>query len=208
MTSHEKFTSNPLFRLGEKLADLMILSILWAVFSLPILTMGSSTSALYYAIYKRFDKESETPIRDFWHAFRKNLRQGIGVSAIYVFYIAFVAFDIYLAFSGTVVFMSSDIMKQISIALLLPILLTLPYAFAYLARFQTGTLTILKNSFTFCAMHPLHTVAILLLLCASGAAMFFFPPCALLVPTLAAYLISRLTEKDFRKIIEENRRRE
>lgn len=208
MSSHEKFTSNPLFRLGEKLADLMLLSVLWAVFSLPILTAGPATSALYYAIYKRFDKESETPFRDFWHSFRENLRQGIVLSSIYLLYSSFVAFDIYLAFGGSVEFMRSDIMKQISIALLLPILLTVPYTFAYHARFRAKVLTVLKNSFTFCAMHPLHTLGILLILCASGAGMFFFPPCLLLVPALAAYLISRLIEKDFRLILAENLRRE
>ena len=39
---------SPLFSSINKIVDCVFLSLLWFVFSIPIVTMGASTSALYY----------------------------------------------------------------------------------------------------------------------------------------------------------------
>lgn len=205
MASYDKYASNPLFVFAGKIGDIMILCVLWVVCSLPIFTAGASAAALYHAVTKRFYYQSETPRKDFLHSFRQNLKQGTILSAIYVLYGAFVAFDIYVAFAGINGATLPDFFKQISITLLLPILFTIPYVFAYLSRFTAGTLLTLKNSFTFCAMHPLHSFLILSILLISGAAMVIFPPFALLLPVGSAYLCSRMLEKDFAKALAEDK---
>lgn len=207
MASYDKYARNPLFIFAGKMADLMILSCLWIVFCLPVFTAGASSAALYHAVTKRFLHHSETPLHDFMRALRLNLKQGAVLSAIYFFYGAFVAFDIYVSFAGIDGATLPDFFKQLSIALLLPIVLTLPYVFPYLSRFTAGTFLILKNSFTFCAIHPLHALGILLLTLVSFASMIVFPPFALFVPTVCAYFSSKWIEKDFAKAMDENQRR-
>jgi uncharacterized membrane protein YesL len=207
MASYEKYANNPLFIFAGKMADVMILSCLWILFCLPVFTAGASSAALYHAVTKRFLKKSETPTQDFMHALRLNLKQGAILSAIYVIYGAFVAFNIYVSFASIEGAALPDFYKQISIALLLPIFLTLPFVFPYLSRFTAGTLLILKNSFTFCAIHPLHAVLMMLLILASGVSMFIFPPLALFVPTGCAYLCSKWIEKDFAKAMTESQKR-
>lgn len=207
MASYDKYANNPLFIFAGKMADVMILSCLWILFCLPVFTAGASSAALYHAVTKRYLKKSETPTQDFMHALRLNLRQGAILSSVYLIYGAFVVFNIYVSFTAIEGVNLPDFFKQISIALLLPIVLTLPYVFPYLSRFTAGTFLILKNSFTFCAIHPLHAVLIMLLIVVSGASMIVFPPLALFVPTGCAFLCSKWIEKDFEKAMTESRKR-
>ena len=44
--------NNPFFSFLSKVADLIILSFLWFVCCLPIVTIGPSSSALYYVMLK------------------------------------------------------------------------------------------------------------------------------------------------------------
>ena len=53
---------NPIMRFIIKIFDCMILSVLWLVFSLPVITMGAATAALYSAVYHHI-------IRDDLYAF-------------------------------------------------------------------------------------------------------------------------------------------
>lgn len=207
MASYEKYANNPLFIFAGKMADVMILSCLWILFCLPVFTAGASSAALYHAVTKRYLKKSETPTQDFMHALRLNLRQGAILSAIFFVYVAFVSFNIYVSFASIDGAVLPDFYKQISIALLLPVFFTLPYVFPYLSRFTAGTMLILKNSFTLCAIHPLHAILIMLLIVISGASMIVFPPLALFVPTGCAYFTSKWIEKDFEKAMTESRKR-
>ena len=61
----------------------MILLTLLAVFcSLPLITLGASLSALYYTAFKMLEHDNENTIRNFFHSFRQNLIQGIGISLL------------------------------------------------------------------------------------------------------------------------------
>jgi len=199
MPSYESYSKNYLFILGGHLADMMIISLLWFLFSIPIVTMGSSTAALYYATIKHFSDASEKPLQDFLRSFKQNLKQGVFLTLIYLVYGGLLAFDIYVARNGFHGITLPAIYEQIAYVLTLPIIFTLPYVFAYLSRFNNTLKETLKHCFFFCATHILHTLIILLLVIASGVAMVLFPPCALVVPAACAYLCSRYIEKDFRQ---------
>ena len=54
--------------------DLMVLNVLTIVCSLPIITMGASTSALYDSVWK-LKQNQGTLIRNYFQAFRKNFIQ-------------------------------------------------------------------------------------------------------------------------------------
>ena len=46
--------NNPIIRFLTAVFDLMALSVLWALFSLPVFTMGAASAALYSAAYTHF----------------------------------------------------------------------------------------------------------------------------------------------------------
>lgn len=175
----------------------MIISLLWLAFSLPIVTLGSSTSALYHATTRRFYHDSLTPREDFMRSFRMNLKQGIILTLICILYGGLIAFDIYVARNGIGDYTLPSFYEQVAYVLLIPIILTLPYLFAYLSRFSNTIRTIIKHSMVFSIMHPIHAVGLILIAAVSGTVMIVFPPSALLVPVGGAYLCSKWVERDF-----------
>lgn len=62
--------------------DLVGLSLAWAFLSLPVVTFGPATSALYYTVVKCFRQGEKSTFTLFWRAFRGNLKRGIGATLI------------------------------------------------------------------------------------------------------------------------------
>lgn len=87
---------NPVWVFMGKLVDMLILSGLWVICSLPVVTAGASTAALYYVTLKLADNEEGYTVRSFFRAFRENLIPGIpfGMGAIAVG--IFLGCDIYM----------------------------------------------------------------------------------------------------------------
>ena len=56
----------------SRLADFVLLSALWLVASIPLITIIPSTAALYYACVKSLRKEHGTPVAEFKSFFAKN----------------------------------------------------------------------------------------------------------------------------------------
>ena len=58
-----------------KPVHIMFLNLLWVLFSLPIVTIGASTTALYSVLIKMRNNKEGKLLRDFWDAFKGNFRQ-------------------------------------------------------------------------------------------------------------------------------------
>ena len=63
--------------------NLLLLSLLFLVFSLPVFTVGASVLALYETVYMVRDGRDGVLIKDFFDAFRRNFRKGLGMLAVY-----------------------------------------------------------------------------------------------------------------------------
>lgn len=200
MATYESYQRNWLFILGGKVADLLILSCLWIIFSIPIITFGASTAALYYSVIKRFRSGREPALsvpRLFWNAFKSNAKQGIALSIIYIIFGAFVAFDILAARGGIEGFTLPSFYEAVAYCLILPVVFTLFYVFPCISRFKNTVKASLKNSFLLSATHFLHTLILLVLFCLSVIVVALYPPCGILVPALCCLTGSFLIEKDF-----------
>ena len=67
---------NPVMTWIIKIFDCICVSILWLLFSLPVITMGASSAALYTTVYKYLRKEEGHLWKTFWTAFREVLIHG------------------------------------------------------------------------------------------------------------------------------------
>ena len=68
---------------SQKLAlvgNLIMLNILWIVCSLPIITMGAATTALYYTVFQYQTNGEDAVFRPFFRGFAKNFKQYYGRS--------------------------------------------------------------------------------------------------------------------------------
>lgn len=66
---------NPFMRFLTKLFDVMYLSIVWFIFSIPIITIGASTTAMYYATVKVIRRDRGYIFKEFWKSFKLNFLQ-------------------------------------------------------------------------------------------------------------------------------------
>lgn len=62
-------------RFMTKVADLMILNLLFLVFSFPLFTIGASTTALYRCLLTFADGRGDRVVGMFWSAFRTNFKK-------------------------------------------------------------------------------------------------------------------------------------
>jgi Predicted integral membrane protein len=70
------YNSKSYFYYMEKIFDVAVLSLLWLVFCLPIVTIGASTTALYYTVHKVIMQDRGYLSQEFVRAFRDNLKRG------------------------------------------------------------------------------------------------------------------------------------
>lgn len=73
---------NPIWRFMGRLADLFLLTFLWFLCSLPVITAGASTTALYYVALKMAKNEEGYICKTFFRAFIDNLKRAIGIWGI------------------------------------------------------------------------------------------------------------------------------
>lgn len=71
--------NGPLMSALGKLADIVICNMMFCLFSLPVVTIGASLTALFACmqnlIYENDEKEEGLIFRDFWRAFKQNFKQ-------------------------------------------------------------------------------------------------------------------------------------
>ena len=75
--------SSGFFRFFSRIAELMLLNFLFILCCLPIVTAGASLSALYSVSLKLIRHQDSYIVRDFFRAFRQNLKQGILIHLLF-----------------------------------------------------------------------------------------------------------------------------
>ena len=135
---------SPLMRFLTRLADMMILNILFLITCIPVVTIGAAWTALYYVALKMVRDEEGGILRSYFHAFRLNFRQAtvlwLGVLAIG----AVLVLDLMILSRIDSPFAAAMNMGIGVIAIL--IFLVLQYLFPLLAKFDAGVVQTLKNA--------------------------------------------------------------
>lgn len=136
----------PVMQFITKIVYSVWLNILWMLCCLPIVTVGASTTALFYVALKIAKNEEGNITRAFFHSFRENFRQAtlvwlilLGAGVIlgidgYIFY--HMRFESVLWTFGTAIFM----------VVLAAYAIILMYIFPLMARFENTLWAMLKNS--------------------------------------------------------------
>lgn len=142
-----KFLSidSPLMQFLSKAADLMLLSLLFVAFSLPILTIGPAATAMYSVFIKRSNGYEGSVIPVFWKGFRENLKNALVIEAIFIPFILVAAGLVYLVSEGV-----ADRSFPLMIVCFTPAMLTvfaLSYAFPLTAQFENTPGATVKNAY-------------------------------------------------------------
>jgi uncharacterized membrane protein YesL len=62
-------------RFFSLIADVMLVSLLWLLTSLLIITIGTSTTASYYVLMRRISNRESSVLKDYFSSFRRNIKQ-------------------------------------------------------------------------------------------------------------------------------------
>ena len=141
-----KFLSidSPLMQALSKLADLMLLNLLFLVFSLPIITIGSSMTAMYRVLISRTVGNDTPIIREFWNAFRCNFKQATIIELILFVPISLALLDMYLFNSG--VLERSAVTTWVCVLTIVLFLILSSYLFPMIAQFENTIGRTIKNA--------------------------------------------------------------
>ena len=191
--------NNPVMRFLVALFDLIALSVLWVVFSLPVFTMGAASAALYHAVYHHVRKGEDYIWSSFFDAFKANFKRqtlawlvALGILAVLTFD-AIVFRSIYLAGKpfGWVYY---------AVLVLLAFALTWTvYLAAYGARFNGSVKDVLRFSFILFRVHPILLLCVMVLVVGGIALSLTVAPLMIIIPAGVYWGSTFPLEAAFRK---------
>lgn len=144
-----------------RVADIVILSLLWLVCSIPIITIGPATSALYYVTLKMVRDEDGSIVKSFFHGLKDNLGQGIILTVIFLAcgFFLYYHFVLIFAVEGTL----QTVMKIVALLLLACFASIVIYTFPLQARFRNTIFGTLKNAYILSVTKLPSTIMLLLI---------------------------------------------
>lgn len=140
------FQNDSLFgKFMNLLFDVLHIGLLWLLCSVPLITMGTATTAAYYTMAKCVRYKSGYVSREFWGAFRKNFRQTIGLNFLFLIVFIVLAADIWYVWHQNDRLGSSLFMGLLFIVFLVVGICI--YLYPILSRFYMKSVTLIKSSF-------------------------------------------------------------
>ena len=186
-----------LYKFMSKLTDLFKLNFLWLVFSLPIVTLGISTTAAYTVALKMAEGQEGYIGGEFLKAFKANWKQGFVMSFITIICV----WAVYLDFRiFSVVEENAYVFLIVGIVAAYVLGFSLLYAYPLLARYENTILNTLKNSFRISMKYFLRSLLLVLLIAFEIAVMFWNLATLILIVIVGPAFIM-LTVSSFAMII-------
>ena len=137
---------NPFWQIMNTVFDLFVLNTLWLVFCIPVITIGPSTTAAFYALIQRARGEQKEIHKDFLQSFKQNLKQGIVIGLILTLTGSFLLLDMYLCRkTGKGIY--TFFLFFFAVIFIVWAMVTL-YAYPLLAKFERKTKEIFIWAFT------------------------------------------------------------
>ena len=188
----------PVYKAGMALADIFLLSFLWIIFSIPLVTIGASTTAAYYVCTKKASGSDAYVFTGFLKSFKENFLVSILTTLI-------------LGLVGYIVWINFYALRQVDLGMLqFPVRIALSlvliqlifvsmYVFPIISRFDTTVRGALKSALQLANSHLFLTISNLVLFVAVCILTIWVPFLFIFIPGMFVYFSSTLFVKIFRK---------
>ena len=133
-----------IIRILTHIFDFILLNILWLLTSIPIVTLGAATAALYSVMMSVVEKKEGYIIKDYWKAFCRNFKQSTVVWILLLFLGACLWFDLTLI--GVVPGLFRQIGTVVLGAVLIFYFMECIFVFPLIAKFENSTGNMIKNA--------------------------------------------------------------
>lgn len=192
-------------KLVNKFGQCVLLSMYWALCSLPLVTSGAASCALYATARKVLRDEEGKLFSNYWKSFKSCLKQG---SLVGIVTFAFCVLVIYCSLlmihldllSGTI----GVVLKFLYYGVVVVLLVWVHYIYAYIGRFEDSLKTVLRNTIFMLLMHSIPTIQLAVQMIAV-CAIFYFLDLVRILPTLVLLLpcaYAMLTVKPIESVFE------
>ena len=153
-------SDSPVMNFLGRVADLVWLNILYIICCIPIVTIGASTSALYYVTMKMVADEEGYITKSFFKSFKENFKQATVIWLIILLAgtIFFMDFRILNAMEGTL----GKVVYVLICAVAILFLFMTIYIFPLLAKFENTIKNSMKNAFLISIRHFPYTILLVI----------------------------------------------
>ena len=147
-----------IYQILTTLWDIMYMGLLWTLFSLPLVTIGASTTALYYIATKKVtDREGSYMIQDFWTSFKENFVQST-VSFLLLVAVGIMVLYNFILLAQMELGSFGFIVRLALIFVTIQLIFIITTIFAVIARFDLTLMPAFKASFALANKHLFSTV--------------------------------------------------
>lgn len=145
---------SPLMQFLTKVADLIILNIIFLIFCIPVITIGASLSAMYYVTLKLVKDEDCYVSKQFFSVFKENFKQATVIWIPMLIVAVGLVYDAYVVMTGG----SPEMFKIVLIVLTAIWGILFINVFPLMAKFDNTVLNTIKNSLVIGLTHIVKTI--------------------------------------------------
>lgn len=203
-----------LMRFMTWVANMLILSLLWVVCCIPIVTIVPSTAAMYYVTLKMARQEDSGITKAFFRSFWSNLRQGIVLTVIFILIGAFLVSDYFACF------LLPDNIEGYALWFIYIVaalfLMIVGHTYPLLAQFSNTIIGTLRNAFILSLTKLSYSIRLviiqlaplLLALMFPDAVPMMTPTCLLFLPGVSAWVCGRMMNELYAPMMDSMRSQE
>ena len=153
--------NSPFMIVLSRVSDLILVSLLWFLCCIPVITIGPATAALYYVVLKLAKKEEIKVIKGFFHGFKTNFKQAVAQNLIFLVLAAVIVADLWfwIHVQGS----AASVITGIFAAAGIWLVCIMMYVYPLQAQFINPVKNTFKNAGFLAMRHVLSTVIILAL---------------------------------------------
>lgn len=188
--------------------DTFYLSVLWILCSIPIITIGASTTAYYSVMLKLVSGEESYIGRSFFKAFKDNFKVSTIVWIIMGIIGGIISFSVYIVYIAGK--MGSDLfyMMPFYLVTFLVYMMTFNFAFPYIAKFIDSVGRTLYISLIFSARYAGYSIMVIVIDAAVIYLSFRLPLLIILFPVISGFCHGKVYRHIFDKIVSEKTEKE
>ena len=147
---------NKFFTVMGRVADLIMLNVVFLICCLPIVTIGASLTALHYVTLKMARNEESYIIRSFFKSFKQNFKQATVINLIMLAVAAILYMDLRIV--GNIDGTMSQVLYIVFFAFGILYMMVFLYIYPVLAKFYNSIKNTFRNAFLMAIRHLPYTV--------------------------------------------------
>ena len=191
---------SPIFNVINKICDIVLLSIVYVLCCIPIITIGPATTALYYSVVKVIRRERGYLFGEFFKSFKANFKSGSFITILLV--VAYLILWVDRNYAKSLSESNPNLgfaLTCVFNAMFIILTLIAIYVFPVLSRFTIKGFQLIKTSFFISIRHLPSTILVAAILLITLLGIYVLPILFFCIPALSCLLCSFLIERVFKK---------